>query len=87
MSRFAKGRPKVLRAGQIGLILELECICDENAAYAFTDDTAGILLFYGKVCALEQKRALPQWKSIKESSCGHDFPLCDSRRLNFLLEN
>lgn len=59
MSRFAKGRPKVLRAGQIGLILELECICDENAAYAFTDDTAGILLFYGKVCALEQKTGAP----------------------------
>ena len=29
------------------------------------------------------KRALPQWKSIKENSCGHDFPSCDSHWLNY----
>ena len=29
------------------------------------------------------KRALPQWESIKENSCEHDFPLCDSHWLNY----
>jgi len=28
------------------------------------------------------KRALPQWKSVKENSCGQDFPSCDSHWLN-----
>ncbi len=29
------------------------------------------------------KRALPQWKPIKENSCEHDFPSCGSHWLNY----
>jgi hypothetical protein len=33
------------------------------------------------------KRALPQWKPIKENSCEHDFPSCGSHWLNYFINN